>query len=144
MQYQLTQKITQRDFDMLYPIGPAPMYFQKYIEKKYEYRVTIVGDQVFSCQIDSQKAKKAATKIDWRAYDIENTPHYSVELPESLNGKLLHLARNNNLNYCAIDLIEDVNGQYWGLDINPMGQYLWIEDLTDAPISAAIAKWLVA
>jgi len=138
---QLTKKFNLSDIDKLIPIGPTPMYFQEYIEKKYEYRVTAVGDKVFSCLIDSKKSFNE-TKHDWRHYDFENTPHYAKDLPQETTEKVVQLLKEYKLNYCAIDLIEDPNGIFYGVDINPMGQYLWIEDFTDMPISQAIAKWL--
>lgn len=142
MKVQMTKKILPSDFYKLFPIGPSPMYFQEYIEKKYEYRVTTVGNNIFACRIDSQKSN-GETKIDWRNYDLENTPHHLVDLPNELQKKILHIHEKYNLAYTAIDLIESTNGEFYGVDINPLGQYLWIEDLVDAPISKCITNWLI-
>jgi hypothetical protein len=35
------------------------------------------------------------------------------------------------------------DGKYVFFEINPNGQYLWIEDITKAPISEAIADLLI-
>ena len=47
-----------------------------------------------------------------------------------------------NLRFGAIDLIRDVNGEYWFLECNPNGQWAWIENRTGLPISAAIVDEL--
>ncbi len=44
--------------------------------------------------------------------------------------------------YGAIDFIMTPRGELVFLEVNPAGQYLWIEKLTGLPISAAIADWL--
>jgi len=142
IKYQLTQQLSKKDLHKINPIGPSPMYFQEYVEKKFEYRVTIVGNELFACRIHSQDAKKEGTKHDWRDYDLENTPHYACKLDNFIETKLLSLAHNHGLNYAAIDLVETPTGEFYGLDINPLGQFQWIEDLTGLPISKAIASWL--
>ncbi len=47
---QMTKKIERNDFDKLIPIGAAAMYFQEYIEKKFEYRVTTVGNKILGVE----------------------------------------------------------------------------------------------
>ena len=47
-----------------------------------------------------------------------------------------------NLRYGAIDFICDQQGELWFLEINPNGQWAWIENLTGYPIAAAIADEL--
>ena len=40
-------------------------------------------------------------------------------------------------------MILTLDGRYVFLEINPNGQYLWIEEMTSMPISAAICDFLV-
>ena len=46
------------------------------------------------------------------------------------------------LTFGAIDLIETPKGEYVFLEINPNGQWLWLDDMLDLGISAAVADWL--
>ncbi|MEV4245300.1 hypothetical protein AB0J63_18065 [Streptosporangium canum] len=48
------------------------------------------------------------------------------------------------LTYGAIDLILTPDGRYVFLEINPNGQFLWIEDATGLPIGAAIGDLLMS
>ena len=43
----------------------------------------------------------------------------------------------------AIDLVVTPDGRYVFLEINPNGQFLWVEQLTGLPISRAIAALLI-
>ena len=46
-----------------------------------------------------------------------------------------------DLSYGAIDMIFD-GSDYYFLEINSMGQWLWIEDFTEMPITKTIAELL--
>jgi glutathione synthase/RimK-type ligase-like ATP-grasp enzyme len=119
-----------------------PIVLQKYIEKSYEVRHTFVSGSHFSCKIDSQMSNRAS--IDWRRYDIPNTPHSSIDAPKDILRKVESLMDDLGLSYGAFDFIVDTHDQWWYLEVNSAGQWLWIEDLADMPISAAIAQSLMA
>jgi len=42
------------------------------------------------------------------------------------------------LNFGAFDLIRDGSGNYYFIEVNPNGQYFWIELLTGAALSDAM------
>ncbi len=46
------------------------------------------------------------------------------------------------LNFAAIDLVETPNEEFVFLEVNPNGQWLWLEDMLDLRISEAVALWL--
>lgn len=116
----------------------APLMAQKYIEKKLEFRVTVVGQDIFTCAIHSQDSE--LTKEDWRRYDFENVKHESYDMPEHVKNSILRFMRLCNLTFGAIDMILTPEGEYVFLEINASGQYIWIENLTKLPISKAIAE----
>lgn len=118
----------------------TPCIFQEYIPKKLELRITVVHKQVFACAIYSQSSAK--TMHDWRNYDFENTPHEPWELPNDITEKCINLVASYGLNFGAIDMVLMPNGKYVFIEINPNGQWVWIEDLTGLPISKALIELL--
>lgn len=132
-------KIDCKMLDSFKLLKENPIWLQQYIEKDYEVRYTVVGDDHFVCQIDSQKSHIAQT--DWRRYDLPNTPHRLITPPQEIRQKVSNLLNVLGLRYGAIDFIVH-NGEWFFLEINPFGQYLWIEMLTGAPISKSIATFL--
>lgn len=120
-------------------IKSFPTYFQKKVHKKYDIRVTVVNQQVFPAAIDSQLFPDS--KTDWRAYS-DILPHAKIELPDSISSKCLALTNHFKLNFAAIDLILDNNDNYYFLEINPNGQWAWIELLLSYPISNTIIDFL--
>jgi len=63
-----------------------------------------------------------------------------VTVPTSLSCALLVILRHYGLNYGAFDVIQEPDGRYYFLELNPNGQYLWIELLTGAPMSLAMVE----
>ena len=46
------------------------------------------------------------------------------------------------LTYGALDFVVDHDGAWWFLENNPGGQYGWLEGMTGAPITGALAQTL--
>jgi glutathione synthase/RimK-type ligase-like ATP-grasp enzyme len=132
-----TNKLSQQIVDNLDHYGLTPCIIQEYIEKQYELRVTVVGESVFAVRIMSQSQE--STKVDWRRDSVSMTPY---TLPKDITDKCLMLIRKLGLSFGAIDLIRDDMGQYYFLEINPNGQWAWIEAETGLAISDAIINFL--
>ncbi len=118
----------------------CPNIFQAYVEKRVEWRVTVVGDKVFACRIFSQQSERAS--VDWRRYDLANTPHEAATLPLKTEDRCRELVKMLGLKFGAIDLIETPSGELVFLEINPNGQWLWIEVLTGLSIAEALVEAL--
>ena len=121
-------------------IQVAPVILQREIEKSFDIRVTVVGEQVFAASIDSQAHPE--TQVDWRRSSEQNLEHLPHELPTKLAAKCVSLTKKLGLRFGAIDFVLDRAGKYWFLEINPNGQWGWIETRTGFPIAAAIVSEL--
>lgn len=121
-------------------IEQAPCIFQEYIDKDFELRITILGEKIFPVKIKSQKNKEA--KFDWRKDQI-NIEYEEFELPQEIEKKLLKVHKDFNIFYGAYDFIVDPTGGYHFLEVNPAGQWLWIEEKLNLNISESIAEALV-
>jgi glutathione synthase/RimK-type ligase-like ATP-grasp enzyme len=137
-----TNDVSEREFDRFADsIGLAPTMLQQNIRKKIELRITVIGSQVFCAAIDSQGLKRTAT--DWRAFDSYKVPHSVYELPAEVTARLLNFNEHFGLAFSTFDLIVTPEGEYVFLECNPNGQWYWIEDLIQLPMSAAMADLLL-
>ncbi len=120
-------------------ISMFPNFIQNNIEKFCDIRCTIIGNDIFSAEILSQN--EIGSKIDWRRSEniLEHKKH---KLPIDIELKCLELTKKLKLNYSAIDLVLDKNGKYIFLEINPNGQWAWIENILKFPISKRIVDIL--
>lgn len=133
--------LTSDDLQAFGNLAENPVVLQAYIAKSFEVRYTVVGDVHHVCRIESQCSQIA--NIDWRRYDIPNTPHLAMKAPVDIQRKVTRLLDNLNLSFGALDFIVTPSGDWYFLEVNPIGQWLWIEDLTGLTISNSIANWLV-
>lgn len=115
----------------------TPCIFQKKILKEYEVRVTIIGNKIFAARVNSQEYEE--TKIDWRRERLKFVPY---NLPYAIANKCIDLVDALNISFGAIDLIKSTDGNYYFLEINPNGQWAWIEIDTGMLISQAIIDFL--
>jgi hypothetical protein len=137
-----TRPVTAHDVGFATSLRFCPVIVQAYVPKCVELRITVVGSEIFACEIHSQVTYR--TKHDWRRYDLAHTPHYIHDLPPEIGERCRLLVTMLGLCYGAIDMVLTPDGRYVFLEINPSGQFGWIEDITGLPISAAIAQLLAA
>lgn len=121
-------------------VRDAPVLLQEEISKQADVRVTVVGDVVYAVSIDSQSVKEST--VDWRRAG-PTLPHQIVELSESLRAQLLEIVRSYGLSFAAIDMVLDKSGEYIFLELNPNGEWGWLERVTDLDISVAVAAVLM-
>ncbi|EIE01432.1 MvdC/MvdD family ATP grasp protein [Leptospira licerasiae] len=135
-----TNEINDKFIANIDRVSVFPVYIQRKVEKAFDIRVTIVAEEIFAVSIDSQSNEYSRT--DWRAAK-EILPHQSIDLPEKIQKFCFSIMKYYNLNFAAIDLVLSNDGEYYFLEINPNGQWAWIEQLTNYPISQSIANFLV-
>ncbi|TZG34241.1 hypothetical protein [Agrobacterium sp. B1(2019)] len=121
-------------------ISLCPAIYQREIIKDADIRVTVVGSLVFAVAIHSQVTE--VSRVDWRRGSNPELLHEAITLPAPIKDKCVALVEELNLRFGAIDLIRDINGEYWFLECNPNGQWAWIENRTGVRISAAIVDEL--
>ena len=123
-------------------VALSPNIFQPYIEKAYELRCVVMGDEIFTAKLDSQAHE--STRKDWRAGAVEGEDvEYEVyDLPERVQAALHRLMRSFEINFASIDLIVTPDGEFVFLDLNPNGQWLWLQEELGLPLVAAMADLL--
>ncbi|MEV5448318.1 hypothetical protein AB0N23_38340, partial [Streptomyces sp. NPDC052644] len=137
---RFTEPVTHRDVGHVDGVRHCPLIAQERVPKRVELRVTVVGDRVFTAAIDSQRSNHA--RHDWRRQDDRNTPLSRYDLPDDVAARCKALTRALGLRYSALDLIVTPDGRYVYIEINPTGQYLWVEEETGLPITAAVVDLL--
>lgn len=135
-----TTEVTPEMTSRLDSVSLAPSIFQELVPKRCDVRVTIVGRRVFAAAIDSQSDD--ASKIDWRRTTNPELPHTPCELPTRVEDRLLELMARLHLEFGAIDLVRTPDDDYVFLEVNPNGQWLWIDHQLDLGITTAVARWL--
>lgn len=133
-----TRLLRPEELQLLDNVRYAPVIFQQYVEAVYDLRVTAVGDELFAVAIHSQETEY---KVDVRM-DIASARIEAVVLPAEVRQQLHALMSRLGLVYGAIDMRLKPDGRYVFLEINPAGQWLFVEEPSGQPIADAMARLL--
>lgn len=119
---------------------PFPGFWQPYLTKAREWRITAVGDQTFDAAIYTD----ITAKDDWRRHQLDSRVEFRAEsFPDEQKEKCFDYLGRLGLGFGAFDFVEDDEGKITFLECNANGQYGWLEDDLGLPISHAIADELV-
>ena len=117
----------------------APVIFQEYIAAEADLRVTAVGGTLFPAAIRVRKEYQYDFRMAMDDMDIA-----PIELPPQVHDGLLAMMAELGLEYGAFDLRLTPDGGCVFLEVNPAGQWLFVEHKTGQPIGLALAERLVS
>jgi glutathione synthase/RimK-type ligase-like ATP-grasp enzyme len=122
-------------------LAACPAIYQRRVEKAFDLRVTIVGERLFACRIDSQDSERGA--VDWRRVGVGDLPIRPCELDSDTADRCLALMRRLGLDLAGLDLIVTPAGETIFLEVNAAGQWLWVQEATGMLIASAIVDRLL-
>lgn len=112
---------------------------QQRLRKVYEVRLTVVGGRMFAARIDAGSDR---AREDWRS-DYQHLTYRPTGVPVTAIGPIRQMMQTLGLRFGALDFVVDDAGRWVFLEVNPGGQWGWIEHHTGLPVAAAIAADLI-
>lgn len=112
--------ITGSDVDDLKTTVLAPSIYQEYVSHTTEVRVTVVGRDIIAAEVI-----KTGPEEIWERPD--NILIQNHTLPPQVQEKLHEYMKLAHLEYGAFDLLLTPDGRYVFLEVNPTGDWLWLE-----------------
>lgn len=138
-EWRETRILRPEELQLIDNVKYAPVIFQEYIEAKFDLRVTILGKEFFTAAIYSQETSyKADFRMDWKNAHVE-----PFQLPEHIEKKICLFMNKLGLTYGAVDMRLTPEDDYVFLEINPAGQWRFIESRTNQPITTSFTNLLV-
>jgi hypothetical protein len=119
-------------------LSAVPGIFQSYVDKLEELRVTIMGNTVFQASIKTDLH-------DWRGCRDRKFTKPQIPLgPEEIE-KCLALMEKLGIVFGCFDLIRTPAGGLVFLEVNEMGQWLFVEeDIPEYPLLDAFSDFLIS
>lgn len=101
----------------------APAIYQQRIDKQFDVRTVLMGRRIYSFAL-----RTPANSLDWR-FDaaISNLDVQIIPTPAEVESGLLTFAEASGICFGSADFAVDRRGQWWFLEINEQGQFLWLE-----------------
>jgi glutathione synthase/RimK-type ligase-like ATP-grasp enzyme len=132
-----TLELRPEDLGRLDQLCNCPAIFQELVNARSDIRITAIGDDLLAAEIDSQSG---ASKLDWRFdHSVSFRAH---QIDDDTKTRLRALMRHLGLRYGAIDMRLTPQGEYVFLEVNPAGQFLFVELLSGIKLVDRMADYL--
>ncbi|WP_019852796.1 MvdC/MvdD family ATP grasp protein [Actinopolyspora mortivallis] len=135
-----TRVLDTADLDEVSGIESTVHLAQRWAPKRSEARVIAVGETITTVRIE---AHSAASHVDWRS-DIGALRYELIDPPHQVAEGVRALMRRFGLRYAALDFVITPDEKWIFLEINPGGQYGWLEAATGAAITDQLAELLTS
>lgn len=128
-----TQFVSQVHLDSEQSIRTCPTIYQEFVPGKRHLRLNCFGVHCHACVIESDA-------LDWRPN--LNVPIHQWQVPEGLSKKVRHALDLLGLEMGIVDLKETEQGDIIWLEVNPQGQFLFLEGITGQPLTELFADFI--
>ena len=133
----IVSRVTPEKRAQLAAVAACPTQFQEYVSGT-DYRVHVVGDDVYVCELVSEAD-------DYRYGERQGAAvtRRQVDLPGECLDRCRALAAALDLPVAGIDLRRTPDGEWFCFEVNPSPGFTFYEDATGQPIAAAIGDLLM-
>jgi len=137
-----TNVVTSEDLEHLAGLRLAPQIFQPLVDKTGELRVIVMDGKFFVGALDPRTSRRGG--IDWRRIRMdEDVTWQHHRLPVSVEDKVSLLMKRLGLRYGALDFLLDGQDEPLFLEVNPAGEWGFLQQALELPIAQSIADALV-
>ena len=132
-----TSLVLEKHISDLSQIPNCPTLFQERINKRTDVRVTIIDGQYIAIALNA--AEDGEQRLDIRRNNMRDVSYEKLHLPDAVSSALLKLVQSYSLRFAAVDLCVDSEGMWKFFEINPNGQWAWLDIYANAGISSQFA-----
>jgi len=129
-----TQMLTDVHIDKDESIMSCPVIYQQYIPGRRHLRVNCFGRDTHAVELES-------SDLDWRL-DLNNASMNIVNLDKEIEESLYRVCDDLGLSMGIFDLKITPKGEIVWLEVNPQGQFLFIQGLTDLDLTSSFSHFL--
>lgn len=134
-----TRLLRDEEMAILDQVRYAPVIFQEFVPAVADIRATVIGDRIFAAAISQASG---AYDVDYRM-GMPAATFEATTLPPETEDRIHALMRRLGLVYGAIDLRRTKAGEHIFLEVNPAGEWRFVEERTHQPITDAMAGLLM-
>jgi hypothetical protein len=134
-----TNLVNRPDLDDRESIASCPTLFQRYVEKDADYRITVVDGEIHTAKMIAREVD-GSQRCDVRRNNMVDVLSEPAMLPECIATALLKLVGRYELRFGAIDMATTVEGDWIFFEINPNGQWAWLDIASKFDIASAFVR----
>ena len=128
-----TRRVTAESIDEG-SVQSCPVLLQEEIPRSADIRATFIGSQCFVAEI-----KGEASLVDWRDPDL-SVCYSESTLSDAAQAMCRAMLKKLGLRYGAFDFVRRPDGELVFLEINPTGEWAWLEERLGFPMRDAFIQ----
>jgi hypothetical protein len=134
-----TNRVLDEHLKDLADLSHCPAFFQQFIEKSYDVRITTVDGDIHAVALFAAD-KSGGQRCDIRRNNMLDVIYKQIELPERIRQAAASLLRHYNLRFSAIDMAVATSGEWYFFEVNPNGQWAWLDSSAGTRIGSSFVK----
>ncbi len=117
-----SSQITPNSLPDEFIVSLTPGIYQNIVKKKHELRIVFFNEENIAIKINNSQV------LDWRTIHSLNHLLSPIALPKDIEKKCILLMKKLNIVFGCFDFIVTPENEYIFLEVNEMGQFLWMEE----------------
>lgn len=134
-----TNRVLESHLDRLDDLSACPALFQHFVPKEFDVRITVVDSEIHAVSLKA-KDTNGVQRCDIRRDNMSDVLYETMTLPDRVEQAVRHLMRLYELRFSAIDMAVTNDGEWYFLEINPNGQWAWLDLCAGQRIIESFAK----
>jgi glutathione synthase/RimK-type ligase-like ATP-grasp enzyme len=121
-----TNRVSSDQLLTLEGLSVCPTLFQQFVRKYCDVRITVVDEEVHAVSLFARD-NDGTQRCDIRRYNMVDVKYEVTQLPANINSAISRLLKQYRLRFGAIDMAIDTDGRWYFFEINPNGQWAWLD-----------------
>lgn len=134
-----TNSVSENHLENLDDLSSCPTLFQQFIQKRYDVRITVVDSDVHAVTLRATD-KFGEQRCDIRRNNMADVAYQTISLSDDIKVRIQNLVAHYGLRFAAIDMAITVNGEWYFFEVNPNGQWAWLDMAADMNIAMSFVK----
>jgi len=125
--------------DDLAELSSCPTFFQQLVNKSSDVRITVVDGEYHAVELIAKDAD-GTQRCDIRRNNMADVEYREITLPTAIHEKVSRMMSHYNLRFAAIDMVVATTGEWYFLEVNPNGQWAWLDLDGNSNIAGSFVK----
>jgi len=121
-----TNRVMPEHLTELKDLASCPTLFQEFIDKACDVRITFVDGDFHAVELVA-KERDGSQRCDIRRNNMDDVNYRLTTLPTDVESRLRDMMGLYYIRFAAIDMAVSNDGRWYFLEVNPNGQWAWLD-----------------
>jgi len=134
-----TNQVQEHHLENLDDLANCPTLFQQFIQKECDVRITVMDTNIHAVELRASD-RAGERRCDIRRNNMSDVTYRRISLPPTVTMAIRKLMARYGLRFAAIDMVVTSAGDWYFLEINPNGQWAWLDITAGLDIASSFVK----